>query len=124
MNIQGEFDQLVHNVVKAINDVLVGAANAAIKEGSNYMQNEDGSPIILFEKIGQDSYEKIKVDTDGDGIGDTDQWVETTPDESENGYKGSLFSINNITLFRYCCFFSVLFPKCVIENLPHLTVPF
>ena len=94
MNIQGEFDQLIHNVVKTINDVLVNAANTAIKEGSNYMQNEDGSPIVLFEKIGQDSY----VGKDYDNDGKIDEWVESTPDESKNGYKGSLFSINNITI--------------------------
>ena len=94
MNIQGEFDQLIHNVVKTINDVLVNAANTAIKEGSNYMQNEDGSPIVLFEKIGQDSY----VGKDYDNDGKIDEWVESTPDERKNGYKGSLFSINNITI--------------------------
>ena len=88
MNIQGEFDQLIHNVVRAINGVLVDAANAA-GENSSYMKNEDGSPIILFEKIGQESYQ----DDDGDGI-----WEETTPDERKNGYKGSLFSITNITI--------------------------
>lgn len=94
MNIQGEFDQLIHNVVKTINDVLVNAANTAIKEGSNYTQNEDDSPIVLFEKIGQDSY----VGKDYDNDGKIDEWVESTPDESKNGYKGSLFSINNITI--------------------------
>lgn len=98
MNIQGEFDQLIHNVVTTINQVLVDAANAAIREGSSYMQNADGSPIILFEKIGQDSYVKVKVDTDGDGTTDTDQWVESTPDERKNGYKGSLFSTSNIVV--------------------------
>ena len=98
MNVQGEFDQLIHNVVTTINQVLVDAANAAIEKGSNYMQNEDGSPIILFEKIGQESYKKEKVDTDGDGITDTELWVETKPDLNKNGYKGSLFSINNITI--------------------------
>ena len=88
MNIQGEFDQLIHNVVTAVNDVLVNAANAA-GENSNYMKNEDGSPIVLFEKIGQDSY---TYDTTKKA------WVETTPDERKNGYKGSLFSISNIQI--------------------------
>ena len=100
MNIQGEFDQLIHNVVKTINDVLVGAANEAIRAGSTYMQNDDAehTPIILFEKIGQASYKKEDVDLNGDGTADTYQWVETEPDVSKNGYKGSLFSINNITI--------------------------
>ena len=91
MNIQGEFDQLVHNMVTAINQVLVDAANAAHKAGSNYMQNagNPGSPIILFEKIGQDSYQYDAA---------KGEWVESTPDESKNGYKGSLFSISNIVV--------------------------
>lgn len=95
MNIQGEFDQLIHNVVTTINKVLVDAANAAQAKGSSYMQNDDAtqdtpaSPIVIFEKIGDDSYvydETLK------------KWVESTPDESKNGYKGSLFSISNITI--------------------------
>ena len=93
MNIQGEFDQLIHNVVTTINQVLVDAANAARDRGSNYMQNDDEehTPIVLFEKIGADSYELRDVDGDGNT-----EWVETIPDESKNGYKGSLFSIANI----------------------------
>ena len=100
MNIQAEFDQLIHNVVTAINEVLVDVANASMAAGSNYMQNDDAekTPIVLFEKIGADSYEKKMVDTDGDGVEDTLKWVESTPDESKNGYKGSLFSVNNIVV--------------------------
>ena len=91
MNIQGEFDQLIHNVVTTINQVLVDAANAARAAGNNYMQNDDAehTPIILFEKIGAESY----VFDEKKG-----KWVESTPDERQNGYKGSLFSINNIVI--------------------------
>lgn len=93
MNIQGEFDQLIHNVVTAINQVLVDAANASnqskTKDGGTYMCNADGSPIVLFEKIGAESY--VWDDT-------KNEWVESTPDERENGYKGSLFSISNIVI--------------------------
>ena len=94
MNIQGEFDQLIHNVVTAINDVLIDAAEAARKAGSSYMQNEDGSPIVLFEKIGSECFEKI--DKDLDGVADT--WVKTQEEEGKGGYKGSLFSISNIRI--------------------------
>ena len=89
MNVQGEFDQLIHNVVTAINQVLVDVANTSIQNNSDYMRNADGSPIILFEKIGAQSYVFDK---------DNNKWVESTPDENKNGYKGSLFSINNITI--------------------------
>ncbi len=100
MNVQGEFDQLIHNIVTTINGVLVEAANAAIEKGSGYMQNEDAerTPIVLFEKIGAESYEKVDIDSDGDGVMDTYKWVESTPDESKNGNKGSLFSIANIMI--------------------------
>ena len=87
MNIQGEFDQLIHNVVTAINDVLIETANAARDAGSNYLQNEDGSPIIIFEKIGDECFEKV-----------SGTWTKTQEDERRNGYKGSLYSITNITI--------------------------
>ena len=57
------------------------------------MQNDDAtqdapaSPIVLFEKIGAESY--VYDEQQG-------KWVESAPDESKNGYKGSLFSIANI----------------------------
>lgn len=91
MNIQGEFDQLIHNVVTTINQVLVDAANAARQAGHDYLQNADGSPIVVFEKIGAESYVYDAA---------TDKWVESTPDESPNGYKGSLFSTTNIIINR------------------------
>ncbi len=96
MNIQGEFDQLIHNVVTAINQVLVDAANAATAENqdSTYLRNEDGSPIVLFEKIGLDTFEYVDTNNDGQ----PDAWKETAADESKNGYKGSLFSITNIII--------------------------
>ena len=47
MNIQGEFDQLVHNVVTKINGILADAG---------YMYNSDGTPMQLFEKITTQGY--------------------------------------------------------------------
>ncbi len=49
MNIQGEFDQLIHNVVTKVNEVLAN---------SGYMKNEDGSPMQLFEKVTTPGYEQ------------------------------------------------------------------
>ena len=88
MNIQGEFDQLIHNVVKTINKVLIDGANAAAAQGSFYLRNDDGSPIVLFEKIGQATFENPNPNK---------VWSETVEDENN---KGTLFSIMNITINR------------------------
>ena len=47
MNIQGEFDQLINNVVTKVNEILSKA---------DYMRNSDGSPIQLFEKVTTPGY--------------------------------------------------------------------
>lgn len=78
MNIQGEFDQMIHNVVTKINDILADAAG--VQEGQltingqtetyryctvdqdGYMRMEDGSPIQLFTKVTTDGYEKVTTD--------------------------------------------------------------
>lgn len=78
MNIQGEFDQMIHNVVTKINDILAKAAG--VQEGQltingqtetyryctvdqdGYMRMEDGSPIQLFTKVTTDGYEKVTTD--------------------------------------------------------------
>ncbi len=52
MNIQGEFDQLVHNVVTAINQVFADASDP----DSGYFCNEDGSPMQIFQKIANPGY--------------------------------------------------------------------
>lgn len=49
MNIQGEFDQLIHNVVTKVNQIL---------EDAGYMYNSDGTPLQLFEKITTPGYEQ------------------------------------------------------------------
>lgn len=87
MNVQAEFDQLVHNVVTMMNGVLADAANAATKEkaDSTYLRNEDGSPIQLFTKIASDGYTK-----DANGT-----WVYNEENEE---ISESLYSITNITV--------------------------
>ncbi len=54
MNIQAEFDQLIHNVTTKINEVLASASNP----DTGYMCDKDGSPLQLFKKISSDGYEK------------------------------------------------------------------
>lgn len=103
MNIQGEFDQMIHNVVTKINDILAEAAG--VQEGqltingqtetyryctvdqNGYMRMEDGSPIQLFTKVTTDGYEKVTTD---DG---KEYWVmkEEKADSPE-----SLYTIGNL----------------------------
>lgn len=103
MNIQGEFDQMIHNVVTKINDILADAAG--VQEGQltingqtktyryctvdqdGYMRMEDGSPIQLFTKVTTDGYEKVTAD---DG---KEYWVmkEEKADSPE-----SLYTIGNL----------------------------
>lgn len=54
MNVQAEFDNLVHNIVTKMNDVL---EQAALAEGDPYLRNEDGSIIQLFQRVGCDDYD-------------------------------------------------------------------
>ncbi len=93
MNIQAEFDQLFHNTVSAINDILaeaagvrsVNAAGATDENGTpitmngqvriipvnpdGYLTNSEGIPYQLFTKTAGDGYEKLTLTgiTDGSG---------------------------------------------------------
>lgn len=71
MNMQAEFDQLIHNVADKINGILAEAAGVTeitladgtkakgcLDEPGGYMRHEDGSPIQLFAKITTPGYEK------------------------------------------------------------------
>lgn len=55
MNIEAEFDQLVHNVVTTVNKVLEEAWE---KSGGTYMAENDGSPIQIFQKVQSQGYTK------------------------------------------------------------------
>lgn len=85
MNMQAEFDQLIHNVADKLNSILAGAAGvmtpgadgikdveitladgtvmsgvrACKDEPGGYMRHEDGSPIQLFAKITTPAYRKV-----------------------------------------------------------------
>lgn len=52
MNVQAEFDQLVHGVVTKVNEILADASDYT----TGYLCNEDGSPMQLFTKIASDGY--------------------------------------------------------------------
>ena len=55
MNVQAEFDNIVHAIITKVNDVL--AENCDPKSG--YLCNEDGSPLQMFQKINSQAYERV-----------------------------------------------------------------
>ncbi len=111
MNIQTEFDQLIHNVVTKVNDILADAAGQkqgdleilgddgtpqllegvryAEDNAGGYMRAEDGSPLQMFDKMTGDSYTKV-TGTDGKTY-----WVyrEENPEAAE-----TLYSLKNVQI--------------------------
>ena len=57
MNIMAEFDNIVHSVTTAVNEVLFNAAK--MNPASGYLLNENGSPMQLFVKSDSPGYEKV-----------------------------------------------------------------
>ena len=109
MNIQAEFDQLVHNVATKVNDILATAAgvqtgnltsaNGTVlyenvryceidPNGYNYMRNEDGTPIQMFDKITTDEYTKVTIDN-------KEYWIFAEEDMTK---ADSLYSVRNIQI--------------------------
>lgn len=54
MNVQAEFDKLVHSVATQMNAALASAADP----DNNYMVDGDGNPIQLFKKIATPGYDE------------------------------------------------------------------
>ena len=55
MNVQSQFDNIVHAVATKINEVLADHCDPA----TGYLCNEDGTPMQMFLKTEGDAYEKI-----------------------------------------------------------------
>lgn len=107
MNVQGEFDQLVHNVVTKINGILADAAgitkgDLTLADGTvlnnvsycesnpdGYMRNADGSPLQMFTKVTTEGYSKV---TGADG---KEYWVYAEEDMSK---PDSLYSVKNLEI--------------------------
>lgn len=88
MNVQAEFDQLIHNLTTTINDILGKAAGVTQGKGNNsftdaygavvniqdakvckvesngYMRRDDGSPIQMFTTRSGNGYQKMTADQD------------------------------------------------------------
>ena len=111
MNIQGEFDQLIHNVITKINDILAKAAGVEtgdlnIKDengntvpltnvrycevdSDGYMRDSDGVPFQMFTKKTQDGYTKVT------GVDGKEYYVFVEEDPS---LRESLYSVNNVQI--------------------------
>ncbi|MBO4825579.1 MAG: flagellar hook-associated protein FlgK [Lachnospiraceae bacterium] len=96
MNVQAEFDQLIHNVVTAVNEVLKNAYDKAAKDGKVYMADDDGSPLEIFMR-------KECTDYTYDDV--TGKWVQTKEDTPEDAKREkrdlqteTLYSITNLII--------------------------
>ena len=108
MNIQAEFDQLIHNVAVKINDILAKAAGVQqgdlqlaggagtltdVKyckvEPDGYMRNEDGSPLQLFTKITTEGYRKVQ------GADGNEYWVYN---EENFEQPDTLYTVRNLKI--------------------------
>jgi flagellar hook-associated protein 1 FlgK len=110
MNLQAEFDQMIHNVASKINDVLQKAAGGVrgdlvLSDGTRYnnvlyfesnpngyLRKEDGQPIQMFAKITTDAYEKVTDPNTG-----TVYWVYAEEDFAQTD---SLYTLSNIQIDR------------------------
>lgn len=82
MNVQAEFDQLVHNITTTMNKVLADAADAAYKAGdTTYLRDANGNPIQIFQKIATAAY-----DADGNLL----------PEDEDN--LNSLYTVDNLKI--------------------------
>ncbi|MCM1188950.1 MAG: flagellar hook-associated protein FlgK [bacterium] len=119
MNVQAEFDQLIHSVATRVNEILADAAGVqkgditlddgtvlegvrfAGKNTGDYMRADDGSPLQLFSKIATDGYRKVSgtvTYTDADGNVQTatgEFWVYNEEDPEE---VASLYSVKNLQI--------------------------
>ncbi|MBQ6695495.1 MAG: flagellar hook-associated protein FlgK [Lachnospiraceae bacterium] len=107
MNVQAEFDQLVHNIATKVNEILAAAAGVTtgdltLQDGTvlqnasfcevdegGYMRKEDGSPIQMFAKITTDAYRKV---TGQDG---KEYWVYNEEDFAKQDY---LYTLKNLRI--------------------------
>lgn len=64
MNIQAEFDHLVHAIATKVNEVLAQACDPV----SGYLCNEDGSPMQMFQKLLTEPYQRVMTSADDEKL--------------------------------------------------------
>ena len=84
MNIQAEFDNLIHNVVTKVNEIMAE---------TGYMKSADGSPLQMFQKITTSGYEK---DANGNYILDANGKYILNPENPD--VPESLYTLKNIQM--------------------------
>lgn len=82
MNVQAEFDQMIHSVTTRINGILAEVYDPS----RGYMCDKDGSPLQLFQKVTTDGYEKV---TDAGG-NVTWKYAEEDPARTDTLYTRNL----------------------------------
>lgn len=104
MNIQAEFDQMMHHLTSDINDVLAQAAGVtegkltladgtvlenakyALAEDNGYMRDQYGAPLQMFTKLANNGYQKVTA-TDAEGnTGEYWVFVEEDPAQTDTVY--------------------------------------
>lgn len=86
MNVQAEFDQMIHNVTTKINSILAEVYDPS----RGYMCDKDGSALQLFQKITTDGYEKV---TDAGG-NVTWKYAEEDPTRTDTLYTLGNLQVN------------------------------
>ena len=107
MNVQAEFDQLIHSIATTINGILADAAGyktgtVTLEDGTvlnnvkywesdpdGYMRSEEGYPLQLFSKISSDGYQK---GTDAAG---KEVWIYVEEDPTDST---TLYSLKNLQI--------------------------
>lgn len=86
MNVQAEFDQMIHHVTTKINSILAEVYDPS----RGYMCDKDGSPLQLFQKVTTDGYEKV---TDAGG-NVTWKYAEEDPTRTDTLYTLGNLQVN------------------------------
>ena len=77
MNVQAEFDNLIHEITTQINKVI---ADASAATGGNYLTDSNGNPIQVFQKISSDGY--------SGGV--------YVPEDTSPGNENTLYTLSNL----------------------------
>ncbi len=86
MNIEAEFDQLIHTVATTVNGILKDAYD---KSGGTYMADDDGSPLEIFKRIESTGYTYDPV---------TGSWVNQEENLDDDFCSDTLYSVSNLEI--------------------------